>query len=157
MEDYKTQLHEIITRLQAETKAGELPRELRLSRIDDLIEEYIFFTGERPDAVALERLADLILYEELTDSNEHKISQTEYPFLSERQYDRRDSREVKSKYDMDGNALDGRNHGMLTRRERTGYENRFIDKKAKIRNKERKKTYDTFTKVQPVITRRINP
>jgi hypothetical protein len=156
MTDYKTQLHEIITRLQADTKAGELPREPRLSRIDALIEEYLFLTGEMPDAVALERLADLILYEELTDSNEHKISQTEYPFLSERQFDRRDNREVKSKYDMDGNALDGRNHGIPTRRERTGYENRFVDKKAKIRNKERKKTYDQFTKVQPVHVWNIN-
>jgi hypothetical protein len=157
MTDYKTQIHEDITLLQADTKRGELPREVRIEKINTLIENYFGKTGEMPDETALERLSDLILYEELTDSNEHKISQTEYPFLSERQFDRRDSREVKSKYDMDGNALDGRNHGMPTRRERTGYENRFIDKKAKIRNKERKKTYDQFTKVQPVITRRINP
>jgi hypothetical protein len=157
MTDYKTQLHEDITQLQADTKRGELPREVRIVKISTLIEDYFGKTGEMPDGITLDRMSDLILYEELTDSNEHKISQTEYPFLSERQFDRRDNREVKSKYDMDGNALDGRNHGMPTRRERTGYENRFIDKKAKIRNKERKKTYDTFTKVQPVITRRINP
>jgi hypothetical protein len=112
-------------------------------------------TGEWPDAVALERLADLCLYEELTDNNEHKISQTEYPFLSERQFDRRDSREVKSAFGMDGNAADGQKHGRPTRRERTGYENRFVDKKAKIRNAERKRNYNEFTKVQPVIVRKI--
>jgi hypothetical protein len=156
MADYKTDLHEAITQLQADTKRGELPREVRIGKINTLIEVYFGKTGEMPDAVALERLSDLILYEELTDSNEHKISQTEYPFLSERQFDRRDNREVKSKYDMDGNALDGRNHGIPTRRERTGYENRFIDKKAKIRNKERKKTYDQFTKAQPVQVWNIN-
>jgi hypothetical protein len=154
---YKTKLHEAITQLQQATKRGEMPREVRLGRLEALAEEYFAKAGEMPDGVALERMADLCLWEELTDTNEHKISQTEYPFLSERQYDRRDSREVKSKYDMDGNALDGRNHGIPTRRERSGYENRFIDKKAKIRNKERKRTYDTFTKVQPIITRRINP
>jgi hypothetical protein len=152
MADYKTKLHEDITQLQTETKRGELPREVRLVKIEQLTEEYFAKTGEMPDAVALERLADLVLYEELTDSNEHKISQTEYPFLSERQFDRRDNREVKSRYDMDGNAADGRKHGIPTRRERTGYENRFIDKKAKIRNKDRKKAYTEFTKVQPVIT-----
>jgi hypothetical protein len=155
--DVKAKLHEGITQLQQATKRGELPREVRLVKIEELTEDYFAKTGAVPDAIALERLADLCLYEEITDNNEHKISQTEYPFLSERQFDRRDSREVKSKYDMDGNSLDGRNHGIPTRRERTGYENRFIDKKAKIRNKERKKTYDQFTKVQPVITRRINP
>jgi hypothetical protein len=80
----------------------------------------------------------------------------EYPIMSERQFDRRESREVKSSNDMDGNAADGRSHGKPTRRDRTGYENRFVDKKAKIRNKERKKTYHEFTKVQPVVTLRLS-
>jgi hypothetical protein len=151
MSDYKTQLHEDITKLQAETKRGELPREVRLVKIETLTEEYFAKASEMPDSVALERLADLCLYEELTDSNEHKISQTEYPFLSERQFDRRDSREVKSATGMDGNAADGRKHGVPTRRQRTEYENRLVDKKARIRNKERKKAYHDFTKVQPVI------
>jgi hypothetical protein len=154
MADYKTRLHEEITLLQQATKRGELPRELRLVKIESLTEGYFAKTGEMPDAVALERLSDLCLHEELTDSNEHKISQTEYPFLSERQFDRRDSREVKSATGMDGNAADGQKHGIPTRRQRTDYENRFVDKKAMIQNKERKKTYHEFTKVQPVIVRK---
>jgi hypothetical protein len=155
MGDYKTKLHEDITEMQKATKRGELPREVRLVKIDALVEDYFAKAGEMPDAVTLERLADLVLYEELTDSNEHKISQTEYPFLSERQFDRRDNREVKSATGMDGNAADGRKHGRPTRRERTDYENRFVDKKARIRNKDRKKAYHDFTKVQPVIVRKI--
>ena len=155
MGDYKAKLHEDITELQQVTKRGEMPRELRLVKIEALTEDYFAKVGEMPDAVALERLADLCLYEELTDSNEHKISQTEYPFLSERQFDRRDSREVKSANGMDGNAADGQKHGRPTRRERTDYENRFVDKKARIRNKDRKKTYHDFTKVQPVVVRKI--
>jgi hypothetical protein len=151
MTDYKTQLHEAITQLQQATKRGEMPRKERMGRIEALAEEYFAKAGEMLDAVALERMSDLCLWEELTDNNEHKTSQTEYPFLSERQYDRRDSREVKSKNDMDGNAVDGRKHGLPTRRERTAYENRFVDKKARIRNKERKREYQEFTKVQPVV------
>ncbi|MDR7001580.1 hypothetical protein J2Y67_004053 [Neobacillus niacini] len=155
MANYKTELHEAITQLQQATRRGEMPREVRLGRIDGLIEDYFAKTGEMPDAVTLERLADLILHEELTDNNEHKISHTEYPFLSERQFDRRDSREVKSANGMDGNAADGQKHGRPTRRERSDYENRFVDKKARIRNKDRKKTYHDFTKVQPVIVRKM--
>jgi hypothetical protein len=152
MADYKAKLHEDITELQTATKRGEMPREVRLGKIEELTEGYFAKTGEWPDAVALERLADLCLYEELTDSNEHKISQTEYPFLSERQFDRRDNREIKSASDMDGNAADGQKHGVPTRRKRTDYENRFVDKKARIRNKDRKHRYVEFTKVQPVFT-----
>jgi hypothetical protein len=150
--DVKTRLHADITDLQKATKRGEMPREVRLVKIEALTEGYFAKTGEWPDGVALERLADLCLYEELTDSNEHKISQTEYPFLSERQFDRRDNREIKSASDMDGNATDGQKHGVPTRRKRTDYENRFVDKKARIRNKDRKHRYVEFTKVQPVFT-----
>jgi hypothetical protein len=157
MADYKTKLHEDITLMQQATKRGDIPRAARLFLIAELTEDYFAKTGEMPDAIALERLADLLLYEELTDTNEHKISQTEYPFLSDRQFDRRDSREVKSAFGMDGNAADGQKHGRPTRRERSSYENKFVDKKARIRNKERKKAYQDFTKVQPVIIRRLNP
>lgn len=155
MTNFKTKLHEDITQLQQETKRGEMPREVRLGKIEELTEGYFANTGEMPDGVALERLADLVLYEELTDNNEHKISQNEYPILSERQFDRRDNREVKSTNGMDGNATDGRYHGKPTRRERSDYENKFVDKKSRIRNKERKKAYHEFTKVQPVKTYKI--
>jgi len=77
MADYKTELHEIITELQQATKRGEMRRELRLVKIEALTEGYFAKTGEMPDAVALERLADLCLYEELTDDDEHKVSRNE--------------------------------------------------------------------------------
>ncbi|CAM3636534.1 hypothetical protein [Mesobacillus zeae] len=155
MADYKTKLHEAITELQQATKRGEMPREVRIVKIEALVEDYFAKAGEMPDSTALERLADLCLHEELTDTNEHKISQTEYPFLSERQFDRRDNREVKSTTGMDGNAADGQKHGVPTRRKRTDYENRFVDKKSRIRNKERKHRYVEFTKVQPVVVYKL--
>lgn len=148
-------LHEEITKLQTATKRGELPREVRLVKINDLIEEYFAERGEMPDAVALERLSDLILFEELTDSNVHKVAHNEYPFLSEYQFDRRDNRESAVGDAIDNSASDGRAHNKPTRRTRSDYENRFVDKKAKIRNKERKQKYNEFTKVQPVIVRKI--
>jgi hypothetical protein len=105
--------------------------------------------------VDVNRLADVLLYDKLFNPSLTKMQDEEYPVMSERQFDRRESREVKSKNDMDGNAADGRYHGKPTRRERTSYENRFIDKKARIRNKERKKVYHEFTKVQPVDIKKI--
>jgi hypothetical protein len=154
--DYKAMLHDDITQMQAETKRGELPRALRLGRIEGIIQGYFAATGEWPDAVALERLSDLCLYEELTDHNIHKVAHTEYPFLSEYQFDRRDSRESAVGDAIDNSANDGRRHTKPTRRARSEYENSTIDKKAKIRNKERRKTYHEFTKVQPVIIRKMS-
>jgi hypothetical protein len=161
--DVKTKLHEDITQLQADTKRGELPREVRLVKIEDLTEAYYAKTGEMPDAVALERLADLVLYEELTDDDRMKVRNNEYPFLSETQLARRQeglharggtSGEVPLSA-ADSVGSDGKSYGIPTRRERNKRENRFVDKEAKIRNKERKHNYTEFTKVQPVIVRKI--
>jgi hypothetical protein len=155
MADYKTKLHEAITQLQADTKRGELPREVRIVKINTLIEDYFGKTGEMPDAVALERLADLILYEELTDSDRMKVRNNEYPILSEYQFDRRDNVVSTVGDDIENSPSDGRKHLKPTRRTRSDYENKFVNKKAKIRNKERKQAYTEFTKVQPVIIRKI--
>lgn len=149
-------LQDEITKLQTATKRGELPREVRLVKIEQLTEEYFAKNGEMPDAKALERLADLCLYEELTDDNVHKVAHTEYPFLSEYQFDRRDSRESVVGEAIDNSAADGRKHYKPTRRTRSDYENRFVDKKVKTRNKERKRTYAEFTKMQPVEIRHVS-
>jgi hypothetical protein len=161
--DYKAMLHEAITELQKATKRGELPREVRLVKIEALTEEYFAKTGEMPDAVSLERLANLCLHEELTDSDRMKTRNNEYPFLSETQLARRQeglharggtSGEVPLSA-ADSIGTDGKSYGVPTRRERNSRENRFVDKEAKIRNKERKHRYAEFTKVQPVIVRKI--
>ena len=151
MANYKAKLHEDITELQAMTKRGELPREVRLVKIEQLTEDYFANTGEMPDAVTLERLSDLCLYEELTDTDRMKVRNNEYPFLSEHQFEERRSAEVSFKV-AEEQGVDGRNYKPPGRRERTKREQKFLDKNARIRNKERKKTYSDFTKVQPVIT-----
>lgn len=150
MTDYKTRLHEDITKLQQETKRGGFPRELRMIKIEELTGEYFANTGEIPDAQQLERLSDLCLYEELTDPNPDKMTAEEYPFMSEYQFDRRDNRESSVGDVIENSSADGRNPLKPIRRPRTNYENRFVDRKAKIRNTERKKAYNDFVKVQPV-------
>jgi hypothetical protein len=161
--DYKAMLHEAITEMQRATKRGELPREIRLVKIEELTESYYGNTGEMPDGVALERLADLCLYEELTDNDRMKVRNNEYPFLSETQLARRQEGlharggtpgEVPLSA-ADSIGTDGKSYGIPTRRERNSRENRFVDKEAKIRNKDRKHRYAEFTKVQPVIVRKI--
>ena len=151
MANYKAKLHEDITELQQATKRGELPREVRLVKIEQLTEDYFANTGEMPDAVTLERLSDLCLYEELTDTDRMKVRNNEYPFLSEHQFEERRKAEVSFKV-AEEQGVDGRNYKPPGRRERTKREQKFLDKNARIRNKERKKTYSDFTKVQPVIT-----
>jgi hypothetical protein len=79
----------------------------------------------------------------------------EYPILSQYQFDRRENRESAVGDDIENSSSDGRRHTKPTRRVRTDYENKFVNKKAKIRNKERKQQYNEFTKVQPVISRKI--
>jgi hypothetical protein len=147
--DVKAKLHEDITQLQQATKRGELPREVRLAKIEELTEEYFAKTGEMPDGITLERMSDLILDEELRDTHPDKVTRTEYPFFSETQFEERRKDEASFKLSEE-HGVDGRNHKPPTRRERTKRDLKFVDKHAKIRNKERKKTYDQFTKVQPI-------
>jgi hypothetical protein len=156
MADYKTQLHEAITELQQATKRGEMPREVRLGKIEVLTEGYYAKAGEMPDVVALERMADLCLHEELYNPSLTKMQDEEYPIMSERQYDRRQNTEFATGKRLDQNAADGQSHAVPLRRKRSEYENRFVDKKAKIRNKERKREYIEFTKVQPVYVRKMS-
>lgn len=166
MADHKTQLHEAITQLQQATKRGECPRALRLVKIEALTESYYAETGEMPDSVALERLSDLCLYEELTDPNPDKMTTEEYPIMSETQLARRREgkhRKKEANYRIEvplgiaeNYGTDGKVHDYPTRRQRSERENRFVDKEVKARNKDRKVAYTEFTKVQPIITRHLN-
>jgi hypothetical protein len=160
----KARLHADITELQQATRRGELPRELRLVKIEALTEAYFAATGEVPDATACERLADLCLYEELTDDDEHKVSRNVYPILSDTQIARRQEGKHTRKDGLKGEVplsaastigSDGRNHGKLTRRDRNTSENNFVNKEARSRNKDRRKKYVEFTKIQPVFTIKI--
>jgi hypothetical protein len=131
-------------------KHGDIPledifvvtAEERKRRVSEIITE-----DARAD---MERMADLLLHDKLFNPSLTKMQDEEYPIMSDRQYERRQNAEFATGERMDQNAADGQEHMTPTRRNRSEYENRFVDKKARIRNKERKKRYNEFTKVQPV-------
>jgi len=131
----------------------------RIRAIDALIDEYVDAIGSAPDPKQLERLADYILREELTDSSKDKVSREEYPILSEWQLARRTSGKHQRKEDAVIEvslsaakyiATDGRDYRYPKRRKRTVQEMLFIDENAKIRNKERRRKYKEFTKPSKV-------
>jgi hypothetical protein len=125
-------------------------RSERMKAIQALIDAYIDSVGETPDDAQLERLTDYILREELTDGNEYKITHGEYPFMSERQFERRHEREYSLKLAEDIGA-DGMSYSAPVRRHRTAKETRFIDKYAKSRNKERAAQYRKDTAAGEVV------
>jgi hypothetical protein len=94
----KTQFNESVTGLIERTKAGDpelLDRQKRINQIDELIKNYVIANGGKiPEAYELERLGSLILREELTSKNLHKVAHEERPVLSERQLERRAIREL---------------------------------------------------------------
>ncbi|TPG73439.1 hypothetical protein EEL31_03505 [Brevibacillus laterosporus] len=68
-----------------------LTRAERILDIRTRIDNHIADHGDRPSADCLAVWADIILREELTDMNADKMTNTEYPFMSERQFQRRHS------------------------------------------------------------------
>jgi hypothetical protein len=130
-------------------------RSLRMLIIENLTDCYVAATGERPEGTELERLTNAILYEELYSDDNYYVKHTEYPILNERKHESRTHRDVK---DEGLETIDsGRaNRRKPTKRKRGKYENAFVDKHARSRNKERQAKYREFTKVQPVIVRHIS-
>lgn len=144
--DYKAAFERAVNELIDKNIAD---RAARMHAIDDLINEYVNAIGTAPDPVQLERLANYILREELTDSNPHKVRHAEYPIFTETQLKRRRGTEAPehAAYYI-GN--DGRDYRYPERRKRSIKEMLFIDKKAKSRNKERRRKYREFTKPSEV-------
>jgi hypothetical protein len=126
-------------------------RSERIKAIQHLIDDYVEAHGERPPIESLNRLSDYILYEELKDGAKNKVSAIEYPFLSERQFVRRESHEyslsLAESYDVDGV-----NRGKFGRRRRTTKEDYFVDKASRMKNRKRKAAYRRDTSPGRVVT-----
>jgi hypothetical protein len=90
-------------------------RQARIKAIDKLCEEYTAAVGEIPDSRQLQRLADEILREELTDKHPDKMTRNEYPIISIRQLNRRTQRDASFKF-TEEYGIDGKFHGIPTRR-----------------------------------------
>lgn len=79
----KAQLEDKIERL--EKIAIELQPEERTVLVAQIIETYYKAVGKYPTSLQLERMANVILVEEIKDRKKNKTKTKEYPFLSERQ------------------------------------------------------------------------
>jgi len=123
--------------------------DVRAKEIKSLTDAYVEAVGERPEPKQLERLADLLLYEELHDTHPDKMTLEEYPIMSETQLSRRHSGEVSMKV-AEEYGVDRRNYKPPVRRKRTRKETWQIDRDAKARNEERRKVYREFTRVQAI-------
>jgi hypothetical protein len=151
----KTQFNNEAERIINDTRAGTNgmdDRQVRIEAVKKLTETYAAANGKRPDQAIVERLTDVILYEELTDDDRMKVRNNEYPFLSERQFERRRSEEVGLKV-AEEIGTDGKTHKAPKRRKRTDRENRLVNLKARSRNREIAKKYREFTETQPVVTK----
>ncbi|MEV2661799.1 hypothetical protein ABNC42_14930 [Paenibacillus larvae] len=126
-------------------------REERIKAVEALTDAYVDSTGQEPSAAQLERLTDYILLEEINDNSSDKVTQSEYPFFSDRQLERRYKRETTVKA-AEYVGMDGRSHRAGKRRKRNKWETDYVDKNAKIWNAERKAQYKKDTAPGPVST-----
>lgn len=181
---YVEELELAIRNIRKLTVRGELELGDRIDVIGEVADRYAYKHAETNDKARLlafesgreapfnptdsrllTQLADLILHEDLTDNTAWKSRQSEYPFLSELQFARRrDGVHQRKNEGGSGEvsfeqtetvANDGKDYRVPVRRKRSYTENLLVDLNARSRNKERRKSYDAFTAVQPVITYKL--
>ncbi|PHD57687.1 hypothetical protein [Bacillus wiedmannii] len=151
--DYKMQfesyVNTLIMSLRESDSSAISNRDVRAKEIKSLTDAYVEAVRERPEPKQLERLTDLMLYEELSNTHPDKMAREEYPLMSDHQLSRRHSGEVSMKV-AEEYGVDRRNYKPPVRRKRTRKEIWQIDREAKSRNEERRKVYREFTRVQVV-------
>lgn len=93
---------------QADKKTG-LPSLAsdRCASVDVLCESYYAQLGKMPDSNVLERLASLILFDELTDTHPDKMTLEEYPILSETQREERVKDEIATDFSEEEDNTNG--------------------------------------------------
>ncbi|MBQ4817656.1 hypothetical protein IHP72_15485 [Bacillus pumilus] len=140
----KEELHEAITALYERTKAGAIEREERIGEIEALLATY----DGTPPANALERLSDLILYEELSDTRRNKMTAEEYPIMSENQENRRkDDRHVRKRPEGAGREVplsDASSVDIGGRSYKRPVRKIWSNKDVKSRNRKLRRRYNEF-------------
>ncbi|GIO27737.1 hypothetical protein [Ornithinibacillus bavariensis] len=151
--DYKSKLNEVIDNLY-ENKS-KMDRNQRMWLVQYYTDEYFRQVGERPDVSALNRLATLILDDEITNPDVYKMTHIEYPIMSQRQEARRNKTQVSIKW-ADEVGTDGKDYRQKSRemnRRKINIINEHLrDTDIHAQNMEKLRRYMEFTKVQPVIT-----
>lgn len=101
--------------------------------------------------VNLERLADYIVHHELYDTTPYRIANTEYPFMHEAMFDER-----KAKDTGEGNIeKEAERKQICARRQRTRYENAWMDRKHKAHNKRLRERYNAFKRGEGVAVKTV--
>lgn len=130
-------------------------RQTRIDLIDVITREKKFNSQE------LTQLADLILYEELSDTHPDKMTREEYPIMSDIQLARRQEGKHVKRKDKDGKmrpnktevpmkaaydyGADGKDY-RVPRRRRLSTDEALVVDSAKTRNMERRQKYEAFVK-----------
>lgn len=113
--EIKTQLGEYIDLLFTLAKGGNSTAEQRVDKVTAITEAYYGMNERHAENSDLERLASLILYDDLTDDTPYKTKNTKYPIESPRQeidyYRGLTMRKVPDTIGMDGN-----DHRLTTRK-----------------------------------------
>lgn len=74
----------------AKTKLNDAPKSVEMTKqVGDLIEEFYATVGSYPKAYTLTQLANYLLVNELKDKDVDKVTNKDYPILSETQLKRR--------------------------------------------------------------------
>ncbi|OXM86465.1 hypothetical protein [Paenibacillus rigui] len=146
--NYKVEFEQQVRKL---VMCSIMDRHVRMQEIQKLIDSYINSTDTVPDTTPLERLADYILKEELTDRNPYKVSHTSHPIMSTWQLDLRHNREVTLKV-AEEIAADGKRYAVPKRRYRSTAELLLLDEQARIRNAQRAAQYEKDTAPGPIHT-----
>lgn len=81
--------------MELERKASEMTREERIQAVNELTECYTIQMNYILDSRTLDRMANLILYEELSDMHPDKITRNEYPIMSDNQLTRRTTGQLR--------------------------------------------------------------
>jgi len=151
--NYKETLHEVIDGLYKVVK--EAPIAVTFEKVRALTDTYVEETGKRPEVVALDRMATLLLNDEITDRDRMKMRNNESPILTESQREEREKGEAAFAWaqEIGADGVDYRPQTRDTKRKmRSATKGNLRDKDVHARNKERQRKYRAFTKVQPVTT-----
>lgn len=124
-------------------------RTARAELIRRITDDYVAANDKTPDGALLERLADVMLYEELTDRHPDKVTREEYPFFSEHQTTRRHNKEV-SLWLADTIGADGRDYRKQKRRMRSKHEHKFMDTGVRNVNSARRQAYKKALTPSPI-------
>lgn len=118
----RTQAHEQISLLWTLAKAAKKAGNSALvsdivAKTSEITERYYENCGKHAPSDVLERLATLILFDDMTDEDRMKARSTEYAILSDDQLGRRERGEVSEVW-AESVATDGRDYALPTRENR---------------------------------------